>query len=452
MTTLGGATADTQHRTSAPAPSAVPGDGPRPPYVRFIGALTGATFLQWLGASAVLPLLPLYLRRQGTSDAMVGAVMAAFFAAGVIAQYAGGRLGDRIGHKRVLLLGLVGYAVASAGFLLPLDGQGYVVLRAGQGAAAGAAQVAMLALVTQAVPARLRGRAISAVYGGELAGVAVGPLAGSVIGVPHMATLFLVASGAAILAGLPVLFARTHRHDHDTDDTGSLDGTSADPESVDSDLVDSDLVGAGPAAAGLPWTGPAGRVLLGVMLSAIAGGVLTGIYEACWTLLLDFRHAENWQIGASWTLFALPFVVGAPIAGWVADHYDRRVLVVLAMLVSVGFALLYPWVTSVNWLVGLGAAESLGVAFAVPAAQSLLGEAAPPDQIGRAQGLFASTQTAAIAASAAASGWLFSFGAWWPFTVGAVVALALSAVLPWVWRGVPGRVAAAPVPVSAGVR
>lgn len=312
----------------------------------------------------------------------------------------------------MLLLGLVGYAVASAGFLLPLGGWGYVVLRAGQGATAGAAQVAMLALVIRAVPAQVRGRAISAVYGGELGGVAVGPLVGSLIGLSHMAALFLVASGAALLAGLPVLASRTHLPDE----------------------------GGGTGQSRLPWTGPAGRVLLGVVLSAIAGGVLTGVYEACWTLLLDSRHAEDWQIGASWTLFALPFVLGAPVAGWAADHYDRRVLVVAAIVVSVGFALVYPWVPSVSWLVGLGAAESLGVAFAVPAAQSLLGQAVPADQIGQAQGLFASIQTAAIAVTAGLSGALFAFGPWWPFTVSGVVALVVVAALPWVWRGTHSEV------------
>lgn len=407
----------------------------RPPHLRFIAALTAATFLQWLGASAVLPLLPLYLRRHGTSDAMVGAVMAAFFAAGVAAQYAGGRLGDRIGHKRVLLLGLVGYAVASSGFLLPLGGWGYVVLRAGQGAAAGAAQVAMLALVIRAVPPDRRGRAVSAVYGGELAGVAVGPLVGSLLGVSRMAPLFLVASAAALLAGLPVLASRTHRHPVDG---AELDGAELDGAEPGGDPdADGDR-----SRARLPWTGPSGRVLVGVMLAAVAGGVLTGIYEACWTLLLDARHAQTWQIGASWTLFALPFVLGAPIAGWAADHYDRRVLVLIGMVVSVGFALAYPWVPSVSWLIWLGAAESLGVAFAVPAAQSLLGQAAPGAAIGQAQGLFASTQTAAIAVSAGVSGVLFSLAPWWPFTVGAVTALAVTAALPWVWRGVPGRVTA----------
>jgi len=238
--------------------------------------------------------------------------------------------------------------------------------------------------------------------------------------VPHMAGLFLAASAAALLAGLPVLLAPTSRWPAPA---------AATPP--------------GPGGGRLPWHGRRGRVLVGVMLSAIAGGVLTGIYEACWTLLLDSRHAQAWQIGASWTMFALPFVVGAPIAGWAADHHDRRYLVLVAMLVSVGFAVGYPWVSSVNWLIVLAGAESLGVAFAVPAAQSLLGQAAPPDRIGRAQGLFASTQTAAIAASAAGSGALFALAPWWPFTVGAVVALAITASLPWVWRGVPGRVEAA---------
>lgn len=61
---------------------------------------------------------------------------------------------------------------------------------------------------------------------------------------------------------------------------------------------------------------------------------------------------------------------------------------------------------------------------------------------GQAQGLFASIQTAAIAVTAGLSGALFAFGPWWPFTVAGVVALVVVAALPWVWRGVPGRVRA----------
>src|SRR3954469_4858326 len=84
--------------------------------VRIVQALVLAEFLQGLGASAVLPLLPLYLRDHGTTVAVVGAVMGAYFVAGVLTQYGAGYLTDRIGHRVVILTGLVTYAVASVCF------------------------------------------------------------------------------------------------------------------------------------------------------------------------------------------------------------------------------------------------------------------------------------------------------------------------------------------------
>ena len=86
-------------------------------------ALATASFLQWTGAAAVLPLLPLFLRGRGSSDALIGAVMSAYFVGAFVAQYLAGRIGDRVGHRTVLLTGLVGYAVASCGFLLDVDGE-----------------------------------------------------------------------------------------------------------------------------------------------------------------------------------------------------------------------------------------------------------------------------------------------------------------------------------------
>lgn len=423
MTTLN------ERRAGSPARLPRQPAGVGPSSLPLVAALAVATFLQWIGSSAVLPLLPVYLQGRGDSDAMVGAVMAAFFAAGVVAQYGAGRLGDRIGHRPVLLAGLFGYAVASAGFLVDLEGTWFVLLRAGQGASAGAAQVAILALIARAVPLGVRGRAVSAVYGAELAGVAIGPLVGSALGLPRMGLLFVVASGAALLAGLPVLGSR-------------LAGVVSRGAVVEAATLTADP-GAGVAGAGgsgVLLRGPAGRAMAGVVLAAVVGGLLTGLYEACWTLLLDWRGATAWQVGLSWTLFAVPFVLAAPLAGWVADHGDRRWIVVVAMVASIGFASLYPWVGDISWLVGLGAVESLGVAFAYPAAQSLLGQVAPADAVGRAQGLFASSQTAAIAVAAGASGALFALGPWVPFTAVPVLALGLTAALPVVWRGVPGRV------------
>ena len=85
-----------------------------------IRTLTVTIFLQWLGATAIVPMLPIYIRHLGGSDALAGMVMAAFFAAGVVSQYPVGRLADRIGRRPVLVGGLVTYGAASLSFLAPV--------------------------------------------------------------------------------------------------------------------------------------------------------------------------------------------------------------------------------------------------------------------------------------------------------------------------------------------
>ena len=137
----------------------------------------------------------------------------------------------------------------------------------------------------------------------------------------------------------------------------------------------------------------------------------------------------------------------AALGGGTRHHHDRRLLVVVGLIVPIVLAVVYPWLADVRWLIGLGVLESLGIAFAYPAVQSLLTEAVPADAVGRAQGRFVSVQTAAIAVSAGVSGGLFAIAPWVPFTVAAVVSLGLTALLPLLWRGTSGRVAR-PDPVT----
>jgi DHA1 family multidrug resistance protein-like MFS transporter len=392
-----------------------------------VAALITAVFVQGIGASAVLPLLPLYLRTHGTSDAFIGTVIGAFFVAGVFTQYGAGHLTDRIGHRPVIVGGLCLYATASLGFMATVGAGGYVGLRALQGVGAGAVQVASLALVGLVVPVERRGRAYSAVFAAQLAGMGLGPLAGSAVGVAHLRWLFLVTAAMSLLAAAPVLAGTTR--------SVRMSRATADP---DAPLRIS-------------------RALIGVALIGVAGGLVTGVYEACWSLLLHSRAAADWQIGLSWTLFALPFALFSPIAGRLADRLDRRWLAGVAVVASSGFAALYPFLTSVRLLVGLGAVEAIGVAIAFPAAQSLLTQAATPRTLGRAQGLFTTAETASIAVAAAVSGALFGVARWIPFLAAALAGLVIVAVLPSLWRGLPGRArkqdpvsdVPLPVPLSA---
>jgi MFS transporter, DHA1 family, multidrug resistance protein len=422
------------------------GPGSFPPGVAsLVRSLSLAVVLQWAGAGAILPLLPLYVKVHGGTDAIVGAVMAAYFAAAFVFQYASGRLSDRLGRLPVLVGGLVVYAAGSLLFLLPGPAALDIVFRALQGAGAGGAMVAALAMLSHAVPLSYRGRATGRIYGAELGGLAVGPVLGSVAGVGAMHWFFVAAGVASVVAIGPVLAASRAAK---TMDEAAKDAREPAP-----------VIGLAPAVAGeraanAAPTSSAGRraggtrlprsiaerAVFGALLASATIGVATGVYESCWTLLMTRHGAATWEVGVSWTLFALPFVLMSRPAGWLADHFDRRWLGVAALCWTICFCAAYPFVPGVLPLMVLGIWESAGFSLALPATQSLLGEGTAPERHGHAQGLFAASQTGMTALAAAASGGLFGVAPWVPFDMAAACCSLIVALVVVSWRRVPGRV------------
>jgi len=372
-----------------------------------VSRLVAVVFLQWLGATSVLPLLPLYLRQKGATPSTTGVVMAAYFIGGLVFQFVAGRLSDRYGRRPVLVAGLAFYALACLGFLLPLSPLAYGAMRFMQGGAAGAAEVATLATVALVVPAEGRGRASSRIYAAQLGGAAFGPLLGAFVGIREMTFVFLFAASAASIAAIPVL-------------RSNLGPRTVRNEPLPPVTIDTRLVGAVCVAAAL--------------------GLVIGAYESCWTLLMHFKHASSFQLGLSWTLFALPYVVCFRIGGWFADHTDRRSFATFGVLNACAFCAIYPLLGTVDALLAFSCFEAVGSSLALPSAQSILTEGSDPREIGRRQGVFTTAQTAAMAVSAMVSGTLFEVGPAVPFLTMALVSTALVCAVPFIWRRVPGRV------------
>ncbi len=402
--------ADAMQRRSAPPAAAR----------RVVVALSISSFALWVGAGSVLPLLPLFLKQHGSSDAMVGATMAAYFAAAFFAQYPAGRLSDRIGRRPIQLGGLGLYAAASVAFAFAGEPVTALFLRALQGTGAGVVLVASAAVIGETVPEGWRGRAFGLFYGCSTAGLAIGPLAGTLVGPGSMNVLFLAAATCAALACVPILWLVPGGRPPRSNRAGR---------------------------AGPMWRRP---VVLGVMSVAVAQGLLIGTYEVCWTLLLHLRGASTWEIGLSWTLFAVPFVAMSVPAGWLVDRFDRRYLAGLSLLASAGFAAVYPFIHQVPLLIGLGVAEACAVALAAPAMLSHLSDNVAPAEMGRGQGIVASSQTAATAVAAAGAGAMFGIAPRLPFLVTAAAVLLATALLPIFWAGSkPGLTKAA---TSGGAR
>jgi len=392
-----------------PIPNDTTADGSQ----SLVRALALTTFLLWVGASSILPLLPEFLRRRGASDALVGVVMASYFVAALACLYPAGRVADRLGRRPVLVAGLLLYAAGSFGFLLPVGPAVDIAFRSLQGAGAGAAEVAALAMIAGTVELARRGRAFASIYGAQLSAMAIGPLAGSLIGLSSMRVVFFSAGAVAMVACLPALTGGMVAR---ADVTFTATGRSS--------------------RRGLPKMN---RSLVGSLCTAGAIGLTIGVYESCWTLLLESHHAHDWQIGLSWTLFAVPFVAMARPGGWLADHLDRRWLVLGALGWSVFFCSVYPFVGNLTTLLVLGGVEALGLAVALPSAQSLLTQGSPEGELGRVQGLFSTSETAAIALSAGVGGALFGVAVWAPFVAGATGAALLAACLPVIWWPVTGK-------------
>ncbi len=378
---------------------------------RVVLALSASAFAEWCGATAVLPLLPLYLRHRGASTTLVGVTMAAFFAAALLVQYPLGRLSDRIGRRKIQVAGLSTYAVASVLFAFIGTPALALVFRALQGCGAGVVDVANAATIAEVVPESHRGRAFGSFYGARNIAMAIGPFFGGLAGVGGMRWVFLLAAGASLVAIVPVVLFLPARRRAAVPTTSGFVRTAL-------------------------WRN---RAFLGVAVAFVTVGLVIGAYEVCWSLLLQVKGATAWEIGFSWTLFALPFALMSFPAGWLVDHFDRRYLVAVAMAGSAVFAMTYPFVGSVAVVIGLGCVEAVLVALGAPAESAQLAQSVPESEFGRAQGAAASAQTAATAVAATVAGTLFAIHPWVPF-VGSAAVIFLGVALLWpLWRGVPGR-------------
>ncbi|MEV7416216.1 MFS transporter [Streptomyces sp. NPDC089919] len=96
-----------------------------------------------------------------------------------------GRLGDRYGHPRLLIAGVLGFGAASAGIALAPGVTWVIVLRAVQGGFAALLQPATLALLRQAYPADRLSTAVAVRTGAIAVAAGAGPLLGGVL-VAHL--------------------------------------------------------------------------------------------------------------------------------------------------------------------------------------------------------------------------------------------------------------------------
>jgi MFS family permease len=176
-----------------------------------------------------------------------------------------------------------------------------------------------------------------------------------------------------------------------------------------------------------PAAGPRRQQRLNLLaICLVAGGfaVLFGTYETVWPLFMKHLSATDFQVGLSFSLFGLPFVLMTPVAGWGADRFDRRWLTLGAFCFGGLMALIYPSLHSIILVMSVGVLEAIALAFAEPAANAKLMEGVEAARRGRVQGTLLSVESGGQAIGALSGGLLFSFGPGVPFYAGSGLGFA----------------------------
>jgi MFS family permease len=138
---------------------------------------------------------------------------------------------------------------------------------------------------------------------------------------------------------------------------------------------------------------------------------------------MTYRGANTFAVGLSFVAFALPAMLLSARAGALGDRIGPRRVVVAALIGTAFFSSLYPFISSVPWLIGLGLIEG---ALTISGGPSLIAEVsrtAEPGHQARTQGVFQTIQTLIQIAGALAGGALFALSPTYAF--GAIAAVCL---------------------------
>lgn len=150
--------------------------GPRP-----LAPLYLAVFVAVLGFSLIAPFFPHYVMDFGASYSMLGVIVSVYGAAQLLTQIPVGRLSDRTGRKKILLLGLATFSVLPILYIYAESAYSLLFIRTLGGIGASAVWPIAMALIIDQAEAGSRGAAMGWYNASFFSALALGPLLGGVL-------------------------------------------------------------------------------------------------------------------------------------------------------------------------------------------------------------------------------------------------------------------------------
>ena len=164
-----------------------------------IPALLFTQFMVAFGFGVILPILPFYTLSLGAQPFELGLLTATFALMSLICSPIFGKLSDRVGRKKVMMMGIGAFFLAYLVFAVSDSLWMAFLARAIEGVAAGAVFPACISLLSDLTTDHQRGRAMGLFSMMFSLGFILGPAVGGIASAISVQTAFLVAAGLTVL-------------------------------------------------------------------------------------------------------------------------------------------------------------------------------------------------------------------------------------------------------------
>jgi DHA1 family tetracycline resistance protein-like MFS transporter len=183
--------------------------------------ILGITFIDILGFSILIPLLPFFVKRFGAPDIVIGALFATFALCQFVAGPIWGNVSDRVGRKTVLIVSQIGATIGWA-MLAFAPNIGIVFLaRIIEGFSGGNISVTQ-AYVADLVEPEKRGRAFAYIGAAFSAGLVFGPLSGGFLVKEYgFSVPFLLAAGLQLITLIVTIIVLPESRRRDPDEVSA---------------------------------------------------------------------------------------------------------------------------------------------------------------------------------------------------------------------------------------
>lgn len=331
---------------------------------RPVASLLAAVTMTYLGLGIVIPIRALYAREIGLSLAGIGVMASSFLLFNTLGQVPFGWLTDRVGRRWPMAIGVAVEVGIALLYVVLTEAWSFIVLRALEGLAAAMISPAARAYIADVAPEERRGEAYALLGAAFNGGILLGPAIGGWLSAATDYQAAFAVSAAVRLVGLALLLA----------------------------LVREPARHLARAVAGAPaagWRAAVSRRLLGGYLVGLGFGFANGLFFALWSLWLQDLGASSWLIGLTFTAFALPSLLLAPLAGRLSDRVGRLPLLLGPGLVDVTIYTCLGLTSDLALIMALCVVQGAIAAFIMPALDGLIADASPAEGRGRVQGLYA---------------------------------------------------------------